>query len=279
MVNRYILSDSVKLTDKAYTYIPNFPDDITLKQLLTHTTGLRRNKEYAKLEESNYSQITDFIPKWRKKVNKFNYTNINYSALASVLESVADTNYAALVYDYFRTELDSAEITFSNESHANITSPIVHNYVKKGWKRYPHQPYNIGLWQPAALAMTSSESLAKFMRKQMNQANIDFISKESAFVKYRWYSKTKKVEERYGLGFRLVYNDKELTYVYHNGFMYGTVATMYYIPKYDIGFVALSNMSGYPKQSFSFSSIILAIVKQSIREIKLSALSLPKNPD
>lgn len=269
LVNELLRSDSLRLSDPARLYVDSFPSDITIQQLMTHMTGLQRNKEYGRLEESHYSDIVSFLPRWRKKRGKFNYTNINYSALASVLETTHDTNYTALVTDYFQNELDSAEITFVNEDRSHIISPIVRNYVKKGWRRYPHKSYNVGLWQPAALAMTSSQSLSKFLRKQMNQENISHIGSASAFVKYRWYSGAKKIEERYGLGFRLIYDNDELKYVYHNGFMYGTVATMYYIPKYDIGFVALSNMSGYPRQSFSFSSIILSIVKQSLEAIEL----------
>lgn len=272
---RAVRDSLISLSEPASNYINDFPSDVTIHELMTHQSGFRRNKNYGALEESDYRNIVDYIPRHRSR-RPFKYTNINYAALGLVLESVYAKPYEEIVNEMLQTEINSGlQIHFTDTYQDDSLSVRVKNYLKRGWRRYYHKTYNAGLWKPAALALTSAPTMAAFLRHQMNADFIAAMTDSMAFVKYRWYAKQNSLKEYYGAGFRVLKRNNEIVAIYHNGFMYGTLSTIYYMPKYDIGFVAVSNTSAYPRQNFSFSSVIRRAVRRAIKPIKLADFVLP----
>lgn len=92
----------LKLDANASTYLPDLPaacQTITIRDLLTHTSGLKN--EPIKAYQAAYSTaefVRNFVVKDSiKKTTAFNYNNLDYIVLTRVLEVVTKKPFAALV--------------------------------------------------------------------------------------------------------------------------------------------------------------------------------------
>ncbi|MFD2919243.1 serine hydrolase [Terrimonas rubra] len=97
------------LNDPVVKYITAFPySGITIRHLLTHTSGLPDYELYGKLVDENPQQIftnNDILPaleKWTKPLyflpgEKWQYANTNYSLLAMIVEKVSRTRFSSYV--------------------------------------------------------------------------------------------------------------------------------------------------------------------------------------
>ena len=254
-----IAQGKASLYDQVSHFIVGFPENVTLQDLLNHTSGFLREKENEKfLTGSDYRRAVEYLPlKFNLKIHR--YANYNYAVAGAVIEAITGRPYAQVASDYFHA-VTGAHLYFRNQPR-RADARFVTNYVRKGRRLYEHEVVDFGLWQPAAFAQTSARSLAKFLRYHMTPDFIAYLETHSVPVHKRRRPRPGKRWETYALGFRLAYVDDELRYVYHNGFLYGVMATMYYFPDKDIGFVALSNMSTYPRQTITLGGLYRHVEK------------------
>lgn len=92
--------DKLSVNDSIYKFFENVPKDkqnITIHQLLTHTSGLVGNLGYGvdfvpiskeKFLSETYNSPLDFDPG-----KQFSYSNVGYSILAMIIEKVTQTDY------------------------------------------------------------------------------------------------------------------------------------------------------------------------------------------
>jgi CubicO group peptidase (beta-lactamase class C family) len=101
----------VRLDDAAVHYVPDFttsdrsaPDRITLRQLLTHTSGLSTAAGVDPLgrpETTLHQQVLALHSAVAAPQGTFTYSNANYEVLGDVIEHVSGTGYA----QYLRTHV------------------------------------------------------------------------------------------------------------------------------------------------------------------------------
>jgi len=244
----------LSLGDSVHKFIPAFPPNVTVVDLLNHTSGFHREKENEKfLTNSSYKNVLDYLP------IKFRYANFNYSVAGAVIEAASGKDFAVVASDYYES-VTGSPLTFSDQKEKQNDPGITSNYVRKGRRLISHEPVDFGLWRPAAFAQTTAIALAKFLRYHMTPQFLEFI--ETHAVKIKEFKRRGRVEkECYSLGFRLKYKDDELQYVFHNGFLYGVISTLYYFPQKDAGFAAISNMSSYPHQRLGLGSLYRTVEK------------------
>ncbi|MCB0279006.1 MAG: beta-lactamase family protein, partial [Calditrichaeota bacterium] len=254
-----------KLTDSISAFQSDLPSDINLIQLLTHTSGLVKLRNFG-----NYPQAADLgdVPEYVSKTpihsrKKHRYNNMNYALLGSLASQVTATPFDSLIKAFYAKYSDPNSIDLLTNKSYDRDSLNVKYYLKKGWRRYPHEPYRSGMWEPAALITTSSYSLNEFLQSIMTPTFIEKIKRFKVPVRNKKLADGTQYEEFYGLGYRLGYRDGKLSYIYHNGFIYGALSTICYFPDYDIGFVALSNMSPYPKLNYSFGAHFIKKIKKA----------------
>ena len=249
-----ISQGKASLNDPVDHFIASFPKNVTLQDLLNHTSGFLREKENEKfLTDSDYREAVRYLPlKFNLKIHR--YANYNYAVAGAVIEAITGRPYAQVASEYFHA-VTGAHLYFRNHPRRHSDPRFVTNYVRKGRRLYEHEVVNFGLWEPAAFAQTSAKSLAKFLRYHMTTDFIAFLEAHAVPVHKRRKRQPGKRWETYALGFRLAYVDDELKYIYHNGFLYGVMATMYYFPDKDLGFVALTNMSTYPRQTITLGGL------------------------
>jgi len=245
------------LQDSVHNFIEGMPKNIRLLDLLNHTSGFLREKENEHfLVDSKLSDIVKHLPvKFNLKIHR--YANYNYSVIGAVIEKVTGRPFHAVASDYYHS-ITGENLYFLNHDHQGSGADFAAHYVRKGRRYIAHKPVEFGLWEPAAFGQTTARGLAKFLRYHMTPQFISLI--ESYAVTTKEYKKNRrKIRESYALGFRLRYVDDELNYVFHNGFIYGVISTIFYFPGKDAGFVAISNMSSYPGQTLGLGHLYTAI--------------------
>ncbi len=242
------------LGDSVRTIISGFPENVTFLDLLNHTSGFLRENENEKfLNGSHYRNVVDYLPvKFNLKIHR--YANFNYAAVGAVLEKVMQRQFRDIVAEYYLS-ITGDSLYFSNHRHSGADDRFVKNYVRRGRRVYLHDVVDFGLWEPAAFAQTSANSLITFLRAHMRPHYIRYLESHAVTIKNRRNRSGQTVRDCYALGLRLRYVDGELQYIYHNGFLYGVLSTLYYFPKMDLGFAALSNMSYYPRQRVAMSGL------------------------
>jgi CubicO group peptidase (beta-lactamase class C family) len=207
-------------------YFPDFPyKDVTVKQLLTHRSGLPNyiyalhseiyQPDYKMSNSDMYEYLKTKNPKVYLKPNKlFNYCNTNYALLALLVEKVSGKGFS----QFLKTELfeplgmkHTATINDFNLSGTNITKP----YNEK-WKPvdFDASDYVLGdksVYSTAYDLFLFSEALYqnKIIKPQTQQ------------LAYTAYSKEKK-SSNYGFGWRIKdFKDSVKKEVYHNGWWHG----------------------------------------------------------
>ncbi len=248
----------LSLSDSVHSIIPGFPANVTVQDLLNHTSGFHREKENEKfLKNSNYTDVLSHLPiKFRLKIHR--YANFNYAAAGAVIEKVMNRKFSDVAGEYYKS-VAGEDLYYANRKDIARDSRFVRNYVRRGRRLYGHDLIDFGLWEPAAFAQTTARGLAKFLRSHMTPQLIDFIESHAVTIKRRKTRDGVSVRDSYALGWRLRYVGDELHYIYHNGFLYGVLSTLYYFPKKDFGFAALSNMSYYPRQRVAIGSLYRSI--------------------
>ncbi len=256
LVNQNYLS----LGDSVHKIIEGFPPNVTILDLLNHTTGFLREKENENfLAGSSYRDVIEHLPvKFNLKIHR--YANYNYAVIGAIIEKILNKKFSEVTNNYYYS-LTGDSLYFSNQKKSKRDKKFALNYVKKGRRRYLHKTVDFGLWEPAAFAQTTAAGLAAFMRQHMTPQFIDYMEEHSVTIKTRKRRGGRIVKDCYALGFRLRYVNGKLKYIYHNGFLYGVLSTMYYFPEKDAGFVALANMSDYPNETLSLSSFYSKVEK------------------
>ncbi len=254
-----VLQNYLSLDDSVNQFIEGFPPNVTVLDLLNHTSGFLREKENEHyLTNSTYKKIVDYLPvKFNLKIHR--YANINYAAAGAVIEAVTGRQFSDVAEEYYHS-ITHEKLSFYDQQNADRGPLFVKNYVRKGRRLLPHEIVKFGIWEPAAFAQTTARGLSKFLRYHMTPQFLQFIESHAVTIRERRRGGD-KIRECYSLGFRLRYINGDLAYVYHNGFLYGVISSIYYFPQKDAGFAAISNMSTYPNESVGLGGLYRIIEK------------------
>lgn len=119
------LDDAVK---QHLPNLPNFPAEITLQRLSTHTSGLPRlprNIWWSMLKNpmnpyANYrtQDLYAFLTRYRdtKRLGQFEYSNLGVGLLSHVLETVTQSSYEQLITQYITGPLSLTDTTIGLNS-------------------------------------------------------------------------------------------------------------------------------------------------------------------
>lgn len=240
---------------------PKFPDRIiTLRMILSHTSGINDSQGYFNLDVINPAKNNN----WAKCYNDYapgegyQYCNLNFNMLGAVLEKTTGIRFDnfirqqiitplglnagycvdSLNNDLFATlyELDSATNKFKAASSAYAPRrEEIASYVIG---------YTTPIFSPTGGMKISAVDLAKYMMMHMNFGKNKsgkgrrIISKKSA----RLMQTAVSSKENYGLA---LWNTDKLIdgvpLVGHTGSAYGLYSAMFFDPKKKFGFVVITN--------------------------------------
>ncbi|WP_054741271.1 serine hydrolase domain-containing protein [Cellulosilyticum ruminicola] len=241
-------------SDKINKYLPWFQAvykgekmDITIEQLLCHTSGIPGNTimdivetgEKSRLEECIYP----FLPFHLKTMpgKRFEYATINYDLLGCIIESINKCSFKSFLQEKVLKPLGMINTYLLEED-------IIGCEVSKGYKieglrareyKAPFYRSNV----PAGYYMMNGIDLEKWLKYQLNITSEHLLSKvikvshdteQAALVKDNTY---------YGNGW---YIDKQNEAIYHYGRNPNFVSNIYIWPNKKTGVAILANSnSGY----------------------------------
>ena len=250
--------------DPVIKYLPGFElkskpftDSLTIKHVLSHTTGLPYHT-YTTLVEDGIDLKT-MISKLKdvnmidKPGETYSYQNVAYSLIAEVVEAATGKTYEQLVIERIFTPLKMNEASISYAGileNTNVARP--HLMHRKGWKAtaIKNTYYNVA---PAGGINASISDMAEWLKALLgSQKNfienktLDEIFTPTVKAKSKNRNFRRWIEPAnsyYALGWRVL-NFKNDTLLYHGGYVNGYRSEIALNRKNKIGICVLSNAPG-----------------------------------
>jgi CubicO group peptidase (beta-lactamase class C family) len=269
VILKLLTQKRLSLQDHIGKYFPGFPsgDSITIKNLLTHTSGI-----------FNYTDVFDFwkqsnIPATEQMVldtlrskkllfspgTKFSYSNSNYMLLAYIIRKVTGEPYETVVRNLIFKQLGMIHSGFDFTHLKNAGKATGYwNFSAAGYTEGP--PNDSSEFIGSGSMYSSVGDLYKWHRALQNGKVLDKTILAFAY---------KPAKGPYGCGWELDSTAGKET-VGHQGRMFGFEALMRRVPADDIFIILLNNHSDGPWLD-SIARITMAILYNQ-------PYSLPESP-
>lgn len=137
LVLTFVQEGKLSLDDKVSTYLPIFTKYykgyITIRQCLTHFTGIQSEQRITKLLQKNKfhtleEEVNEFASKRDIQTNagtEFRYSNVGFNIAARVLEVISKKTFDRLIQDRIIRPLAMKNTTFSNENYNDALNPAI----------------------------------------------------------------------------------------------------------------------------------------------------------
>jgi len=265
--------------DLVVTHIPEFPyDNITIEQLLHHTSGLQNYMFLVDNYWKNDSCITnedvlDLLVKYKLPLNnwpgrRFTYSNTGYVMLALIVERISGEPFSDFLEENIFMPAGMKNTYTYNLDILDTVSNRVIAYNRRGRRlfRYDFEPNDLILGDKSVISNVNDLFL---YQKALNSYKI--VKEESlaeAYSKGHTNSRYKR-EFNYGFGWRIKKRGKQ-NLIYHNGLWHGFVSTLSREIDHDITVILLNNTSA------GISALRTDLIDIAIREI--GKMQLPEEP-
>lgn len=135
LVMTFIQEGKLSLDDKVSNYIPLFTkyykSYVTIRQCLTHLTGIQSEQGIAKLLQKNKfrtleEEVNEYASKRDIQTNagtEFRYSNVGFNIAGRVLEIISKKSFDRLMQDRLLRPLAMKNTTFTNENYNDAVSP------------------------------------------------------------------------------------------------------------------------------------------------------------
>ena len=235
--------------------IPDYAAQLTLRHLLSHSSGLMPHA-YTNLVEhrTSYSDIlklmnkVDFIC---APGDCYGYQNVVYSLSGDVVAKVSGESYEAFATENLFHALNMKSASYGLESllnNPNHASP--HVWARQHWNtvRVKNNYYKVA---PAAGVNASINDMGQWLLAQLGHypevlspailtdMHSKIIKTSRSQAHYGQWEDFRSVH--YGLGWRVFDYDKQPNFVHHGGWVQGMRSEMIFNPDLQMGMVFLTN--------------------------------------
>jgi CubicO group peptidase (beta-lactamase class C family) len=240
MRNQVSVHDSLS---KYFDDIPNDKKNISIHQLLTHTSGLKVGigNDYDAISEEKFLKKV-FRSKLVSPVGKeFNYSNIGYSLLALIIEKASGMDY--------ETFLNAAIFTPSEMNHTGYIIPgwnpkeVANGYLNGSERKKPNEenwsgqgPY-LNLKGNGGILTRASDLLLWSQAIQDNKVLDETTTSKFLYPHFEYNGGN----TNYGYGWWIENNDSEHKLVHHSGGSDLFASNLWIYPKKGITIIVLSN--------------------------------------
>lgn len=232
----------LRLDEKANRYLPatmQLPSDITVHQLLSHTSGLHNNYNfeddfYVGADRAPYDKET-FFRNWILKEpilppgERFDYNNSNYTLLAWIIENISGQTYNEFLTKNIFSKLgmdnsvyDDGQIIIHNKAEN-----YMHDYGVSVKVPYTNNLFNIG----AGGLVTNCDDLQKWYTCLKNRELLSAQSYETFLTENR---------NHYCYGLERYDEEGSIKYAHGGDFLGISTYVQYYFEE-DICIIILSN--------------------------------------
>lgn len=264
----------LSVDDKLQKYIADYPrgNEITIKNLLTHTSGIPNHTEFEdfKKERRVYeSSLLETIETFKNKAlkfnpgEKFNYSSSNYILLGFVIEQVSKLSYAEYIEQNIFEPLKMNNSGF--EKPERIIKNFAQGYCFKNNEIENAKFRNMSNAHASGALYSTTEDLYIWDRALYSEELISNESKEKMFTEFK---------DNYGFGWGIVnvFNHKMIV---HSGDIDGFTSNISRFVNDDLSIIILSNFEHTPISRINMDLIAIVFnekytVPEIIKTIKLS---------
>ena len=272
LVEQGKLELNAKLTD----YLPEYRFDtgskISIRQLLTHTSGLANffhHTEYQSIEARNPYNLTDFVAKFCsddlhfEPGSAFRYSNAGYTILGAVIERVTSKTYAQVLSSQILQPAGMLNTGFNGQD--TLLNQFVSGYERllKGVK--PAEYVDMSVPYSSGSIYSTAHDLLLWDRAIANNLLLSKIMTKELFkvTEHRNYAAGWEVNDLDKTQF-----NKQLTRHYHSGGIQGYGASIARIAEDNLVIVLLNNTGGAPFSGIT-ENLLNVIYQQPIEKPKL----------
>ena len=235
--------NKLSVSDKLNKYFPGYPkgDSITIKELLTHTSGI-----YNYTNDGNFMKNEITNPKTREQMmalfeNKpldfspgtaWSYSNSGYSMLGYIIEKVAKTSYEQAIHHYIFSPL---KMTHSGFDFTDLKSPdkTVGYFVLNAHDTMKAPIVDSTISFSAGAIYSTTGDLYRWGQALENNSILSASEQNEAYT---------PVKNNYGYGWGIDSIDGKRR-LSHNGGIPGYITTLSRVPADDVTIILLSNAS------------------------------------
>ncbi|MBS1529585.1 MAG: beta-lactamase family protein [Bacteroidetes bacterium] len=281
---KFSLDDKVSKYLGHYDWYGRMPNaqDITIKMLMNHTSGIMRyefkpaftkdltnNPDKVWKPEELLAYVLDEKPSF-KAGEGWEYSDTNYIVLAMIIEQVTGKKY----YDLMKERiLKPLHLTQTKPSDHRKLPGLVQGYagIKNDFGGKSEVIGDDGKfiinpqfeWTGGGIYCTSRD-LARWAKllyegKACDPSMLPLMETGTA-------AKMLGQNTEYGLGVIIHHSDKYGTFIGHSGFFPGYLTEMYYFPQYKMAFAVQTNTSDFSNKKISPLKILVEIAKTTYEE-------------
>ncbi|MEP3371708.1 serine hydrolase [Maribacter dokdonensis] len=219
----------IKTSDKISSYFTQTPidkSDITIHQLLTHTSGISNRTGGFRYDEATKQQfLKEFFESelHSKPGTKYQYANANYIMLTVILELVSGQTYDAFLKEHLfkPAHLKSTGYKSINFNSEKLAHGYYYNRTDEKWADWgttqQHLPYNNNHWYSVGKGDIHSTIKDLYKWHIALKNNVVLTSKTREIQETPYVAENDKMTSYYGYGWAISKSDKETKIVAHNG--------------------------------------------------------------
>ena len=273
-IMQLVENNKLSLDDKLIKFIPDYPrgDEITLKHLLTCTSGIPNHTEFEDFNKERrvyHFTVSQTIETFKNKPlgfnpdEKFEYSSSNYILLGYIIEQISNMTYADYVEQNIFKPLRMENSGF--ETPEQVIKNMARGYLFKNNEIENAKFRDMSNAHASGALYSTVEDLYKWDRALYSETLISKESLKTMFIPF-------KDNYAYGWGVANIFNHKMVT---HSGEIDGFISNISRFPDDDICIVILSNFEHTPISRINKDLIAIIFgeeykIPEVINTIKLS---------
>jgi len=245
-VMQLVQRSKVSLDIPIQRYVPSFPSkpegDITLRHLMTHTSGIRHYRGLEMLSNQRYDTVEAALgifkddPLEFKPGAKYQYSSYAYNILAAVVEEASDKSFREYLRErIFRPAgMSASDSQFLEQANEERCKP----YIRKGDEFVVAPKVDLSCkWAGGGMAGTA-EDLVRFCIALQRG---DLLRAKTAAQMFEAAALADGSRTEYGLGWRLRKDKQQRVWVGHSGGATGGTTYFLHNPQAKVALALLAN--------------------------------------
>ena len=230
----------IDLNAKISTYLPKarYGNEITVLQLLNHSAGI-----------GTYQTLKNYKP--GKNKGKHVYSNVNYTLLGQIIESVSGVSYEEYVEQNIFKPLEMNKSAASlKKAERNGLIQGYENYFGFNIAKKPQYPkdYNDWITVPAGYLSASATDLGKYLQSYIKTLNGEKVIVSQNGVNEMFTNGVDvggEIPYRYCMGWNRIEKPLDEPVLRHSGLVETGMSCIYVLPERNLGVAVLINTNDY----------------------------------
>ena len=222
--------------------------EITLRNLLTHTSGLPRDSHNPMWTECDAPDWDEFVtalkgrPPTRAPYDKFAYSNVGYSLLGGVIAQVSGQSWADYIQHNILDPLGMTD-TFPQPQRDDPLLATGYSQLDENHQRSPMPFFLMNGFEASANFASSIKDLVKYAAFHLDDSNDAVLSRHSRRDMHRVHWLEPSWQGGYGLG-SMIYKLDNWTISGHAGGYPGYLTGFTLCREHNFGLILLTNALG-----------------------------------